>query len=199
MNNYCIKSGYTARTDYIHYDDQEETDNWQLEVYLHALGLMKKHGLTSVADIGCGSGYKLVTYLGEYRTVGLELGVNLEFLKNEYPEREWLESNFDINHQLSVDVLICSDVIEHIVNPNDLINYINNIEFKYLVLSTPERELVYEKNSPYLDGPPANEAHQREWNFKEFADYISKNFRVLDHRVTNLEQSTQTMICEKFK
>lgn len=196
--SFCIKEGYTARNEYIHYDDMNREDEWQLEVYLHALGLMKKHELSTVADIGCGSGYKLITYLGEYKTIGLELGLNLESLKNRYPDRDWLESDFNLNHNLEVDVLICSDVIEHIVDPDDLIEYIQKINFKYLVLSTPERDLVYEKGSQYLDGPPANEAHQREWNFKEFAEYIAQYFKIVDHRVTNLQQATQTMICEKI-
>ncbi|WP_321312880.1 methyltransferase domain-containing protein [Halarcobacter sp.] len=196
-NNYFLKDNYKSRDKYVHYNDQNETDDWQLEIYLHALGLMKKNKLSKVCDIGCGSGYKLVTYLGEYKTIGLELDENLDFLKNKYPKKKWLESDFTKNYDLDVDVLICSDVIEHLVNPNELIEYIKKINFKYLVLSTPERDLVYPKDSKYLDGPPRNPAHQREWNFNEFKDYISQYFNIIDHRVTNLHQATQMIICTK--
>jgi 2-polyprenyl-3-methyl-5-hydroxy-6-metoxy-1,4-benzoquinol methylase len=197
MKNYCIKENYIARNEYIHYDDQEEEDKWQLEIYLHALGLMKKYNLATVTDLGCGSGYKLMTYLNDYKTIGLEILQNLEFLNQKYPNNRWLESNFMIDHKITTDVLICSDVIEHIVDPDDLIQYINKISFKYLVLSTPERDLVYKSDSPFLDGPPRNPAHQREWNFNEFKEYIGENFNIIDHRVTNLHQATQMIICTK--
>lgn len=195
--NYYIKPEYQSTTEYVHYDDKACEDEWQLEVYLHALGLMKKYDLHSVVDVGCGSAYKLMHYLSEYETTGLELEVNLEFLKNKYPDRVWLKSNFDINHRIDTDVVICSDVIEHIVNPDQLIQYIQTMRFKYLVLSTPDRDLVYEDGSKFRDGPPRNPAHVREWNFLEFNDYISQYFEIIDHRVTNLKQSTQTMICRK--
>jgi len=196
MTNFFIKENYTSRNEYIHYNDQNEEDTWQLEIYLHALGLMKKDSLQKVIDIGCGSGYKLVTYLGEYETIGLELDENLDFLNEKYPNKKWMESDFNLKG-LKTDVLICSDVIEHLVNPNELIDFIKNIDFEYLVLSTPDRDLVYPKGSEYLDGPPRNKAHQREWNFDEFKEYISHFFNVIDHRVTNLHQATQMIICKK--
>ena len=137
-------------------------------------------------------------YFKEYKTIGLELGINLKFLNKKYPLRTWLESDFDINPKIKTDVLICSDVIEHIVNPDDLIKYIKKMKFKYLVLSTPDRDLVYEDGSEFLNGPPRNLAHIREWSFDEFKEYISKHFKIIDHRVTNMGQSTQTIICQKY-
>ena len=197
MKTYCIKEDYTSRKDYTHYDDRSEEDKWQLEIYLHALGLMKKYNLSKVADIGCGSGYKLMTYLSDYETIGLELEQNIPFLREKYPDALWMESAFDSELTVDVDVLICSDVIEHIVNPDDLIHYIQKMSFKYLIFSTPERELVYPSDSIYLNGPPKNPAHQREWNFQEFNNYIQQHFEVMDHRVTNLHQATQMIICKK--
>jgi len=193
---FCIKGLYRARTQYCHYDDSEFEDQWQLEVYLHALGLMKKHNLKSVADIGCGSAFKLIVYLGEYETVGLELPANVEILKKKYPERQWKICDFSSKPDLSADVVICSDVIEHLVDPDELLAYIKGIRYKYLVLSTPDRGLIYRPWHKGYYGPPANKAHIREWNYKEFGEYIAQHFKVVDHRVTNLGQGTQMMICE---
>jgi len=195
-NNYCIKNNYQSRSKYDHHDDRCLKDGWQLEVYLRALGLMKKYNFTSVADIGCGSGYKLMTYFKEYKTIGLELLEPLQHLKSKYPGRTWLESNFDINYNINVDVLICSDVIEHVVDPDTLIDYINKISFKYLILSTPDRDLVYGREaSKYKTGPPRNVTHQREWSFEEFNKYISQYFKILDHYIINYRQATQSIIC----
>ncbi len=63
---YCLASDYQSRSGYVHYDDMDQDDKWQLEVYLHAYALMKKCGFSKVADIGCGSAYKLMTYLLYY-------------------------------------------------------------------------------------------------------------------------------------
>ncbi|MBS3808959.1 MAG: methyltransferase domain-containing protein [Desulfobacterales bacterium] len=194
-NRYCINKLYRSRKEYCHYDDSSKEDQWQLEVYLHALGLMKKHNFRSIIDIGCGSGYKLMTYFEEYQTIGLELSVNVEILKEKYPERKWKVCNFNEVPDLSTDVVICSDVIEHIVDPDELISFIKGIKFEYLVISTPDRSLMHKPWKVKYYGPPKNKSHIREWTFNEFNRYISSHFKVIDHRVTNLGQFTQMAIC----
>lgn len=195
-NKYCIKPYYRARTEYHHYDDSSKEDQWQLEVYLHALGLMKKNNFKKIVDIGCGSAYKLLTYFGDYETIGLELPINVEILRNKYPDRQWQVSDFSLKYGVSTDVIICSDVIEHLLDPDILLNYIKNMSYKYLVLSTPERNLFNKPWQRGFFGPPSNKAHIREWSYKEFAKYISRHFNVIDHRITNLGQCTQMMICK---
>jgi SAM-dependent methyltransferase len=156
---------------------------------------MIKNKLESVVDIGCGSAYKLITYLGEYQTLGLELDVNVEKLQARYPDRKWQVSDFSEMESIVADVVICSDVIEHLVNPDELLEFIKRIEYKYLVLSTPDRGLIHESDDEEYFGPPRNTAHVREWTYEEFYEYISKHFNVIDHRVTNLGQYTQMIIC----
>ncbi len=193
---YCINRFYRSRSQYHHYDDTALEDQWQLEVYLHALGLMKKYHLKSIVDIGCGSAYKLITYLGEYETLGLEVPFNVEMLQKRYPERQWHISDFSIKPNISADVVVCSDVIEHLVDPDELLNYIKGIRYKYLILSTPDRALKHKPWKRGYFGPPKNRAHVREWTYQEFAEYISMHFDVIDHRVTNLGQRTQMIICQ---
>lgn len=195
---YCINRFYRARNQYHHYDDSALEDQWQLEIYLHALGLMKKNQLRSIVDIGCGSAYKLVTYFKEYETLGLEIPANLELLQKKYPDNHWQLSDFSTKPNITTDVVICSDVIEHLVNPDDLLNYIKGITFKYLILSTPDRSLLHKPWNRHYYGPPKNKAHIREWTFEEFANYISMHFDIIDHRVTNLGQRTQMTICKKI-
>jgi len=194
---YNIDPRYAARIEYHHYDDQGAEDEWQLEVYLHALGLMVKNGWQSVADFGCGSGFKLMTYLKNYQTVGYELDVNVQALKHKYPDRDWRVSDFSKVNDIEADVIICSDVIEHLVDPDLLVEYLKNQSFKVLLLSTPVRELVYDEQDPARFGPPRNYAHQREWSFTEFRHYIEQSFDVIDHRITNHHQATQLITCIK--
>jgi hypothetical protein len=193
---YCIKRLYRTRGKYHHFDDTTQKDEWQLEVYLQALGLMKKYGMNSIIDIGCGSAYKLITYLGDYETIGIELLQTCEWLTEKYPDKNWLVSDFTIGKKLSADLIICADVIEHLVDPDELINFINDISFKYLIISTPSRNLLSRPWQKGFWGPPPNPVHIREWSFNEFHKYISIRFDIIDHRITNLAQATQMVICK---
>lgn len=193
-NNYCIKLGYKSRTEYVHYDDLEEEDEWQLEVYLRAYGLMKRNEWKTVVDIGCGSAYKLIKYLGDFEIIGYELPVNVEKLTEIYPEREWRVSDLTREEEIKADLIICSDVIEHLVDPDVLMTYLAKQNFKLLILSTPERDICRGVND---FGPPKNPAHQREWNFDEFSQYVSHFLQINEHVITNYKQGTQMVICHK--
>ncbi len=196
-NRYCIRKLYHARHKYDYCDQIGREDAWQVEVYLHALGLMKKNDFTSVVDIGCGSAYKLLTYLGEYETIGIEVPHTCEWLRNKYPDRKWLVTDFTMKERISSDVIICADVVEHLVDPDMLMTFIKGISFKYLVMSTPDRHLLCRPWNRGYWGPPKNKSHQREWSYKEFHKYVSMFFDIIDHRVTNLGQSTQMVICKQ--
>jgi hypothetical protein len=139
-----------------------------------------------------------MTYFKDYDTLGLELPVNVDILQKRYPKRVWKVSDFaKETKSISADIIVCSDVIEHLVNPDELLLYLAKQSFQYLILSTPSRELVYERDDPANFGPPRNKAHQREWSFEEFHSYISKFFDVIDHRITNYHQATQMLVCKK--
>jgi hypothetical protein len=192
--DYCIKKGYSSRNRYVHFDDMLLHDEWQLEVYTHAAAIMDREHFSTVADIGCGSGYKLVKYLGQYRTIGYELPQNVRELKSLYPDRRWETLSFTKASSIHADLVICSDVIEHLVDPDELMEFLEKQNFKMLVLSTPERDLV-RGTSDF--GPPANPAHQREWNMAEFARYIGNFFNIQEHVITNQQQGTQMIVCTK--
>lgn len=167
-----------------------------MEVYLHALELMKKHKMTSVIDIGCGSAYKLLTYLGDYETIGIELPQTYDWLTEHYPDKKWLLSDFKIGSELSADLVICADVIEHLTDPDELVVFIDDIHFKILVMSTPSRNLLYCPWQRGFWGPPRNPSHLREWSFNEFHKYVSTHFDVIEHTITNSSQATQMVVCK---
>ncbi|WP_447825741.1 class I SAM-dependent methyltransferase [Aeromonas salmonicida] len=198
-SKYGIPYNYLSPNKYYHYNDLEETDNWQLEVYLFALGLMVKHDFSSIADIGCGSAYKLVTYFKSYNTLGIELPGNVAALRKRYPDRTWLETNFIPRNEFSSDIIIFSDVIEHLPNPDDALEYIKKQRFKYLVISTPAKDFLYDKDDPFFYGPPKNPAHQREWTMSEFRDYLEQHFSIVEQRLTSYSQATQMIICKPYE
>lgn len=193
---YNIKRGYIHKKEYIHFDDTINTDEWQKEVYLKAKEYVETNNLTSIIDYGCGSGYKLKNIFNQYDTIGIEVNPTYDFLKKKYPSDNWIEFGKFNFEDLSSDIVICSDVIEHVIDPDELINNIKQIKnVKYIFISTPDRNIIPSKQF----GPPFNPSHIREWSFEELHKYISRHFDVVDHMVSNRKQWTQLIIVKPMK
>jgi len=60
-------------------------------------------------------------------------------------------------------------VIEHVLNPDKLMNYLASIKGDRLHISTPELEILYGFDQ---SGPPINPARLREWTKYEFGEYV---------------------------
>jgi len=208
MNNFKIAEGYISNLTPGHHNDIPYTDGGQLEVYLFALGLMKKNNYSTVIDVGCGSGFKLMTYFSEYKTIGYEVEPCLSMLREKYPKRIWIDSgeaerDFNYSDIRAGDILICSDVIEHIIDPSKLLNYLKEFDTRYIVLSTPCREVLCNDaklSSIYggsVNGPPINGAHVREWTMKEFIEFTSEHFNVLESHYGKNQVECQYHLLEK--
>jgi SAM-dependent methyltransferase len=191
---YCIAPGYGHRSCECFFDDTSNTDAWQKEVYQYAAHIMELEGLSTVYDVGCGSAYKLINYLGKFKTVGFDLPKTVKFLNRKYPDRSWFEIDFCGQNMPEADLVICADVIEHVLDPDQLLARIAAVAGKYIILSTPDRNLLYPLSSPFYHGPPRKTCHIREWAFVEFERYISRTFNILDHRISNRRQATQMML-----
>lgn len=182
-DKYCIVNGYKingAPGDYINFDG--EVNEWddlrfQKHVYEKVLELMQLHKYQSILDIGCGSGRKLMKYFSQYETHGIDIEPCYERLKRLYPERNWYVCNYNIPFNKNVDVIICADVIEHIIEPDEVMKYIVDINPKCIAMSTPVRELLPKKLQDIM-GPPDNHFHIREWTTKEFENYCLKWFDI---------------------
>jgi len=194
-SRYCIVPGYRHRVLACYFDDTENDDEWQREVYLYARHVMMERQFARVYDVGCGSGFKLMKYLGEFETVGIDVAATVEFLRNKYPNRRWEVSGTSARYGAAPDLLVCADVIEHVADPDHLIALIKDAGPQFAVLSTPDRNLMYPPASAHMFGPPRNPAHLREWAFEEFERYISKSFSIIDHIISNHDQGTQLIFC----
>lgn len=190
MINYGIKKTYISRSEYNHFDDMPFKSEWQKEVYLLSKDIAEKEGYIKIADIGCGSGFKLINFLGDFDTVGYEIEPTLSKLKSKYPDHEWELSDFN-SEPTRADVVICSDVIEHVLNPDHLCEYLKKFSAKKYVISTPHKKLMYGYDHM---GPPLNPTHVREWDYEEFRTYMGTHFNIEKHFVINRRQSTQVVV-----
>ena len=191
LPNYGIRSDYKVRNQPNFWDDRSWKDQFQKPVYEYVKQLMLDGGYRTVLDIGTGSGYKLVTILGQFDTIGTELSPTYEHLRQTYPDRKWLLSDLSKPCPIQeVDVVMAADVIEHLQNPDQLLDYIATIRWKKLVLSTPDRD---QARGPNDRGPPQNPCHAREWNAEEFRRYVAQWFPV---RSLQHFGATMVLTCE---
>jgi SAM-dependent methyltransferase len=170
--------GYTAR-DRPHYFEDVLTNTegvvHQPHVYPFAAYLAARYGCTHVIDLGCGRAAKLAALHPELHPVGVDIGTNVEWCRNTYPFGEWIERDFEQPGALPIapelarrSVVVCADVIEHLVDPTHLLGNLRRLleHAPVALLSTPDRELV---RGPDDAGPPANPHHVREWTRNELA------------------------------
>ena len=198
--NFFLKKGYRSRKSYHHYDARNSLDGSQDEVYALAKEIALKNELSIIADIGCGSAFKLIKHFSGYNTIGYEIEPTLSFLMDNYPSLTWKLSDLSSYPEIiDVDIIICADVIEHLVNPDNLLNFINRFNFKYLVISTPDRDQLLKKQGRKRSqtGPPINRGHVREWSFKELEEYLSQYFDIQTHEDCDAEYWCQVIVATK--
>lgn len=178
--NHCIREGYISRSmpDYFVDIDPETGLICQPDVYVDAARVARILGATRIVDVGCGNGFKLVELHPEFELVGIDFGANLETCRRGYPFGTWLEHDLDVESplpltdaQLRGSVIVCSDVVEHLVRPELLLRALNRAleHVEAVVVSTPERELTWGVEH---NGPPPNPHHVREWSASEFAAFL---------------------------
>lgn len=193
--DYYLAPGYRSRTDISHWDDTGSTDEYQNDVYKFALRTAIERGYSKIVDFGCGSGFKLMKYFRDFDTTGYELDPALSFLKQNYPERMWREGGFEAHYFDDVDMVICSDVIEHLPQPDILLKALRDSSAKSVILSTPSLEILADWGGTASTryGPPAIPMHFREWTTFEFGKFVSEYLPVTEHHVLDVYQSTQLL------
>lgn len=189
MKNYFIKEDYIHRLDNNYFDDTSFTDEWQKEVYEFAKEICLKYNIKNIADIGTGSGYKLISNFSEFNTLGIDVTKTVNWLMKQYPDRQWSDKFEPIENY---ELIIASDVIEHLPDPDILLDLLEKSKPKFIILSTPERNLLGKK----LNGPPKNLSHCREWTMDEFKNYVSSKFEIIDHFISNTSQATQVVLAK---
>jgi predicted TPR repeat methyltransferase len=201
-----IKSSYQSRPRPEYYNDEAlgKTDTtmlWQPEMYQLAARAAQVIGATSLVDIGCGCAGKLVALHPAFKVTGVDFGPNMAFCREHYPFGQWIEADFETTTQLTLpdtdlanSVIICSDVIEHLINPDALLALIASLLEKapLAVISTPERILTW---GVFHKGPPPNACHVREWSLGELAGLLqAKGFDVVKAGLTlSHSQSSEKM------
>lgn len=188
--DYHLKSGYNSRPEPDYFEDtvtEEDGVVWQPDVYPFAAAVARHLNCSRIIDLGCGHAQKLMQLRGGFETIGFDFGSNLAYCQKNYPEAKWFEVDFERRAPLAFaadeaanSVVICSDVIEHMISPEALLGKIHDLldHAKVAVISTPERDLTWGVEHA---GPPPNPCHTREWNLAEFCQMLRSAGLTVDY------------------
>lgn len=174
---YGLPENYQARLQPKYFDDVlEQAHLWQADVYRAAALLAERSGVHRIVDIGCGRATKLVPLAQRFDIVGIDYGDNIHYCEQTYPVGTWyihdLEREIVTAEIFRDSIVICADVIEHLIDPAALMQTLKNAAetAEYVLISTPDRQRMYGYEQY---GPPDNLAHVREWTLKELATWLS--------------------------
>ncbi len=197
-DRYSIKEGYRPNAEALTVDAVSGSNYWtatrvrgnksfQYDVYRYAADLVKKHDFRTVIDVGCGLGFKLGIVHRRSpgtRLIGIDQPNAVDYCKRNNDYGEWYVDDFE--HpiadlaDLKADLVMSSDVIEHLRDPDNLLEYMRQrVQPGGLaLLSTPERDVLRGCDCDHSPNPN----HVREWNFEEFEAYLSsRGAEILEH------------------
>jgi 2-polyprenyl-3-methyl-5-hydroxy-6-metoxy-1,4-benzoquinol methylase len=194
--NYFIKQGYICNNyspELLAASHEDIDDSRKYSVYLKAKELVMTYNLKSVLDIGCGMGLMLKELIFPtcHNITGIDSEKIITECKRMHDFGKW--HAYDLNNEKikldrTFDLIIASDVIDHLNNPDNLLDIITRHSNcnTFIVLSTPERNL---NAGVEHVGPPPDITRIREWNFYEFKDYIkSTDFHIIEHFLVSASQ-----------
>lgn len=197
---YFLPEGYECNNQNITFNDGSGEVYWnekrrrsratylfQFSVYDFLCDLIKRNDAKTLVDVGCGVAAKLehvAKHCPDVRIVGIDQDDAISFCKDARNFGEWYVDNFDAPHQelsdIKGDIVVCSDVIEHVQDPDMLLEYLKGklSDGGVIVLSTPDRL------KRYPDGlnKSGHRSHVREWSMAELANYLEdRGFEVVEH------------------
>lgn len=162
---------------------------FQAEVYRLAAEVVRREGLRSVLDAGCGPGEKLRRHLGPCveELVGVDQAGSAASWTDRSGHARFVAVDLEAGGPplgRTFDLVMAVDVIEHLDDPDRLLDFLRAHMHRrsHWLISTPERELL--RGPRNLRSPKAE--HVREWTRAELRAYLgSRGFEVRQQRVVD--------------
>ncbi len=148
---------------------------------------VRKLNPQSILDVGCGEGFTLERLRTEGIGKKLE-GVDyldraVELGMKEHPELTLKQGSiFDLKYKdNSFDVVICSEVLEHIENPAEGLKELVRVSKKYCILSVPNEPFFMGGN--FIRGKNLSRfgndiEHINHWTFWQFKKFVGSELKI---------------------
>jgi 2-polyprenyl-3-methyl-5-hydroxy-6-metoxy-1,4-benzoquinol methylase len=153
------------------------------------ISLIKPLGVKSILDAGCGEGFTMDKLLEEKianRIEGIEYVEESVILgKKLYPNLIIKQANiYNLPYKdSSFDLVICTEVLEHLKEPEKALREVLRVSKKYLIISVPNEpffilsNFLRGKNILRLGNDPG---HINHWGLFGLKDFLKKNGLKID-------------------
>lgn len=196
MSDYFIKAGYEHGGENLTLEKQPG-DYWspsriwlnrfdQIAVYRHAAHVIQTQGYTTALDVGCGVGWKTMHVLAPAACVtGVDQESVVTRLRQYYPKGNFVAVNLEQADDSGLgrfDLALTANVIEHMANPDRLLDFLRQHVRKNgrVIVGTPERDLRRGRSN----NRPTKAYNIREWNREELARYLDdRGFEIETHDI----------------
>lgn len=139
---------------------------------------LKKLEIKSVLDIGCGEGFILnklkeegigkswegIDYSKEAIEIGKKTHPNLSLKQGSIYDSKFKDNSFDL--------VVCTEVLEHLKEPKKALKEVIRISNKYVLLSVPNEPLFLFSNFTQWG---KDIGHINHWTFWGFPNFVKKN------------------------
>jgi 2-polyprenyl-3-methyl-5-hydroxy-6-metoxy-1,4-benzoquinol methylase len=145
----------------------------------------------SILDVGAGEGFTLealrkqklakklegIEYMDDAITLGKKMHPQVTIKKGNIYELPYKPNSFD--------VVICTEVLEHLDEPNKALEELKRVTKKYIILSVPNEPLftiqriLRGKNVLKLGAHPE---HIQHWSSGAFEKFVSSQLQIIDSK-----------------
>ncbi|WP_353743172.1 class I SAM-dependent methyltransferase [Desulfacinum infernum] len=145
----------------------------------------------AIHEVGCGEGYWVIQlHLQGFDVKGSDFSASvIEMARHNAKafgiakDRFLTCSIYDLDeHRHGADLLLCLDVLEHLLDPEAALRALLRACYKYLIVSVPNEPLWSFLNmvrGKYLRDKGNTPGHIQRWSQKAFIDFVSNHFQVI--------------------
>ncbi len=143
-----------------------------------------------IFEVGCGEGY-LISRYGKYgrKLTACDISEQIIARARILAQEKEIDINFLVKNiyelttkQDKANLVICSEVLEHLMSPEMALNVLAQIANPYLIISVP-REPIWRilnmARGKYLKEFGNTPGHLQHWTSNSFTKLIAKNFDIL--------------------
>lgn len=133
----------------------------------------------TILEVGCATGDIISRFpidIPPKNRYGIDISPkNIEFAKNEYPDVNFFDSNFEIflkseGKKIEMDIIILSDILEHVENDVELLK-MAGIYAKYVLVNIPMEKCWRNRNRKY--GINDRSGHLRAYDINDVEKLIA--------------------------
>lgn len=168
-----------------------ETENWLAGKLIQSfqkkiIDILSKTNYQSLHEVGCGQGYnmQLISSVKEAKCSGSDISKEaLSLAQKRNPLIPFYEApiyNLPFSNN-SFDLVVVSEVLEHLNEPNNALAEIKRITKKYCLLTVPNEPIWRVLNilrGEYLKNWGSPLVHINHWSKREFINLVSRYYEI---------------------